>query len=565
MPMNGFGDKFKKKTPKLSPKAKKKGEELLKKAIISHTNEDLKSAENFYNAALKTGYQHDAIYLNLGVIYKNTGRIKEALKAYRKSIELNNNNPGAYSNLGNLYRITGDNEQALSHTFKSLELNANNPEAHVNLSAIYKDIGDLDKSLNHTLKSIELNPTNIASLEDLKGFIDEVQLTQENSSSVMRLYEILLNKKNISHQKLAKIFIQAFLPIFQEKSSPDSIVATESNRLKALTNDWRLRRSLTLMIPPNLEVEKFLTRLRRELLELIDQDKNIPEELRALIESLAIQCFLNEYIYPTTQNEKELVKALTQDANKSQKQSDKNLAIIGCYESLHNTNLNPEFIKNYAPASNEGSELVKTQYFEPKQEHLIKATLLKDSEITDSTSQLVEEMYEENPYPRFRYADHTPGKLSKPISEVIKKETTKSNLKFRREITSIHNNIRPEVLIAGCGTGNQIINASRYRNAKITAIDLSSNSLAYAIRKSKEYEMNNITFKRMDLLEVNKLSSTYDIIECSGVLHHMKNPAKGLKALNKQLRHGGFIKLGLYSEIARKDVVAARNEIKSLS
>ena len=68
----------------------------------------------------------------------------------------------------------------------------------------------------------------------------------------------------------------------------------------------------------------------------------------------------------------------------------------------------------------------------------------------------------------------------------------------------------------------------------------------------------------MDLLEVADLDEIFDIIECSGVLHHMEEPTKGLSALNNQLKPGGYIKLGLYSEIARQEIVKARNQIKQL-
>ena len=76
--------------------------------------------------------------------------------------------------------------------------------------------------------------------------------------------------------------------------------------------------------------------------------------------------------------------------------------------------------------------------------------------------------------------------------------------------------------------------------------------------------MDNVEFRKMDLLDVAALDETFDIIECSGVLHHMQDPAKGLSVLNKQLKIGGYIKLGLYSDIARKDIVIARNQIKQL-
>ena len=140
--------------------------------------------------------------------------------------------------------------------------------------------------------------------------------------------------------------------------------------------------------------------------------------------------------------------------------------------------------------------------------------------------------------------------------------TTKKKLQFLEVLVA--NNSRPKVLIAGCGTGNQVVIASRYKSAHITAIDLSSSSLAYAIRKAKDYEMGNVHFRKMELLGLACLGERFDIIECSGVLHHMEDAAKGLSALNNQLKRDGYIKLGLYSDIARQVIVKARAKIKQL-
>ena len=67
----------------------------------------------------------------------------------------------------------------------------------------------------------------------------------------------------------------------------------------------------------------------------------------------------------------------------------------------------------------------------------------------------------------------------------------------------------------------------------------------------------------MDILEVGLLKERFDIIECSGVLHHMNNPSQGLKKSLGVLKNNGFLKLGLYSELARQNIVEARNYIAS--
>ena len=63
------------------------------------------------------------------------------------------------------------------------------------------------------------------------------------------------------------------------------------------------------------------------------------------------------------------------------------------------------------------------------------------------------------------------------------------------------------------GTGQQVISASQYKDAEITAIDLSDASVAYAKQKADEYGMN-VRFIVMDLLNVELLQQQFDIIEC---------------------------------------------------
>ncbi|MBF96582.1 MAG: hypothetical protein CMJ13_05090 [Pelagibacterales bacterium] len=62
-------------------------------------------------------------------------------------------------------------------------------------------------------------------------------------------------------------------------------------------------------------------------------------------------------------------------------------------------------------------------------------------------------------------------------------------------------------LIAGCGPGRHAINtAGTFRDSKVTAIDLSLPSLAYAKRMTEELGINNVDYLKMDILEVASLS-----------------------------------------------------------
>ena len=48
------------------------------------------------------------------------------------------------------------------------------------------------------------------------------------------------------------------------------------------------------------------------------------------------------------------------------------------------------------------------------------------------------------------------------------------------------------------------------------------------------------------------------MIDASGVLHHLADPLEGWRILLGLLRPGGFMHVGLYSELGRRDVVEAR-------
>lgn len=90
------------------------------------------------------------------------------------------------------------------------------------------------------------------------------------------------------------------------------------------------------------------------------------------------------------------------------------------------------------------------------------------------------------------------------------------------------------------------------------AIDLSGRSLAYAQQQAKKYKVENIQFIQADILEFADFPALFDVIECSGVLHHMENPEQGLQSLSALLSPTGVMKIALYSEAARKQVIAFR-------
>jgi SAM-dependent methyltransferase len=105
--------------------------------------------------------------------------------------------------------------------------------------------------------------------------------------------------------------------------------------------------------------------------------------------------------------------------------------------------------------------------------------------------------------------------------------------------------------------------ATSYSGARVLAVDLSLASLCYAKYRTGALGLTNIEFGQADILKLATLGRDFDVIACTGVLHHLADPLEGWRVLLSILRPNGIMHIALYSELARADVVAARDFIAS--
>ena len=120
---------------------------------------------------------------------------------------------------------------------------------------------------------------------------------------------------------------------------------------------------------------------------------------------------------------------------------------------------------------------------------------------------------------------------------------------------------RPRSLLPGAALAHRrSLLAQRFR-ARVLAIDLSISSISYAKRKTQQLGISNIEYAQADILKLGDIARTFDVVESRGVLHHLADPLTGWRILLSLLRPGGFMGLGLYSEVARRHVVKAREFI----
>jgi SAM-dependent methyltransferase len=169
--------------------------------------------------------------------------------------------------------------------------------------------------------------------------------------------------------------------------------------------------------------------------------------------------------------------------------------------------------------------------------------------LADAVSRRVAGQYERSPYPRWtRAVQGAPSQLALTLARFFPPSV----------IARLEQPF--DVLIAGAGTGQQVVqSASVYGpKARVLAIDLSAASLAYARRMTEEYRVGNVEFMVADILDLDRLDRVFNIIECVGVLHHMADPWAGWRKLLGRLAPGGIAYIGLYSAISRANIARLR-------
>ena len=496
-------------------------------------------------------------YINLGLLNKDSNKYNEAEEYYLKALEINNKSAIAHLNLGACYKEKQDIDKAILHTKMAIEIDNKLENCYLNLATIYNQIGDYKKSLSLTKKELLLHKHSELSYQLISELIKKGEVLNTSEKDNRELLKNLLNRKDISHRELfGNINSLISKEILEELSILESKLY-ENNKFNILIKDKELVKALSLLIFCSPIWEKVLGNIRKNiLLNYSDQDK-ISNSIFNFIIGLGSQCFLNEYVYYISTEEKDKLKELKKIINNNKNQ-DYKLAIISCYQSLSSINDEIINLNTYIPNKKELNNLLDLQFKEFNSEKMISKGIKKIGNIKDSTSKEVKNQYELNPYPRWRYNSYAKENKLNFLS-VINSEISPNTIKPNSvQLT----NKKINILIAGCGTGIQIIEASRYSNCEITAIDLSNSSISYAKRKVDEYGLKNINFIEMDLLELTSLNKRFDLIECSGVLHHMNEPTKGLSNLFDVLEPEGFLKLGLYSKYAREEILKARKLIK---
>jgi len=113
------------------------------------------------------------------------------------------------------------------------------------------------------------------------------------------------------------------------------------------------------------------------------------------------------------------------------------------------------------------------------------------------------------------------------------------------------------ILDAGCGTGVSTDYLAHLNpGAEILAVDISPGTLEVArerCRRSGAFEQAQLRIENRSLLDLAG-EGPFDYINSVGVLHHLRQPEAGLKALAQLLKPGALLHLFLYADGGRWEI-----------
>lgn len=490
----------------------------------------------------------DALY-NLGIALMKKGDYDDAAENLARCLSITPADADAAYNLGLILSAQRDRTAANAYQ-QAVHYRPQHHEAHFALALSLSKFQQHDAMRKHFRIACELSPS-----EPLYriGFANALRLLPEGEDrelrqDLLRLFAADdLNLELLFRPSLAALKAGKDFSLLSETGEPIGIDQMPIAELLAELCDPLMLAILKYCLVADAGLEQLLKACRRKVLLWVDGDtpnKELIPDLTHFLEALAYQVDTNEYLWAASKDETEAVKKLTMQPVAN----DAWMALLAaCYRPL--TELAESALADVA-AMPGCAALYQLQITDPAERSLLAEKIPVLDEIVDVVSQKVRAQYESHPYPRWRTASRPTGR---GFLEQIR------SLFPLIDPTCLPDPQRPEILIAGCGTGRHSLEtAAIYANSRVLAVDLSLASLAYARQMSERLGQTRIDYLQADILDLGKLDRQFDLIESSGVLHHMDDPLAGWRVLTDLLKEDGLMRIGLYSELGRSNVVSAR-------
>jgi len=106
------------------------------------------------------------------------------------------------------------------------------------------------------------------------------------------------------------------------------------------------------------------------------------------------------------------------------------------------------------------------------------------------------------------------------------------------------------IVEVGCGTGQMSLYLAR-ADRQVIGADLCLASLRLGAAAARRFGVDQVTFVETDLHAPGLSPGGFDVVVCSGVLHHTPDPRRAFAKVVELARPGGIVVVGLYNAVAR--------------
>ena len=501
-----------------------------------------------------------ALILLLAQCYQNMQHDDKAIALFQQLIKAQHRVAFCWHSIGMIESRRFNPAAAIEAYTRALDIEPTASASRYNLAFLYDRSGNKKAALQAVHQSYLHNPS-VKIREGYIQLLSSVPVEMIEKENIDFIQSILADDE-VDAQTLSQTVSQLLkrnFPIIAQllEDAIDShnaarfegFYATFQAHIEEITAIPLLLQYYTELPVVSFEFEQFSTLLRRAILKYVLENKDLTR-LSSLAAALAIRCYINGYLFAKDETETDMLQSVIESI-RSQPDGLPLLRIyLAMYVSLYEQDRNLQ-LPAVSFADEKGlDKLVALQLTDNLAEEAILQTM-EAASISDATSLRVQKQYEGNPYPVWqKLTRHQPT----PVTQILQ-GIAPTTFNFSLDENSI------DMLIAGSGTGSHVLQtAMRIQHQSLTAIDLSRKSLAFAIRKAKEYGQQHIRFRQMDILNVATLGQHFDIVESIGVLHHMQDPLAGMKALVSVLKPGGLMNLGFYSKIGRRYIIQAKQQ-----
>ncbi|MDR7123082.1 methyltransferase domain-containing protein [Rheinheimera soli] len=122
---------------------------------------------------------------------------------------------------------------------------------------------------------------------------------------------------------------------------------------------------------------------------------------------------------------------------------------------------------------------------------------------------------------------------------------------------------KPKIWVAGCGTNQAVITALKYPDSEVLGTDLSKESLAAARSLAERMNVENLKLEERSINEV-EYDNEFDMVICTGVIHHNFDPSSPLASLERALKRNGILELFVYNYYHRITTTSFQKAIRMM-